>query len=48
MYKKKLKLPVAKMDETKPAFEDLSEFKMLEKCLHGMIQNCNESLNKLI
>ena len=47
-YKKKLNLSVAIMNEIKLVFQDLSDVKMLEKCLHGMTQNCNESLNQLI
>ena len=47
-YKEKFNLPVAIMNEIKPVFQDLSDVKMLEKCLHGMTQNCNESFNQLI
>ena len=36
------------MNEIKPVFQDLSDVKMLQKCLHGMAQNCNESFNQLI
>ena len=36
------------MNEIKPVFQDLSDIKMLEKCLHGMTQNCNESFDQLI
>ena len=36
------------MNEIKPVFQDLSDVKMLHKCLHGMTQNCNESFNQLI
>ena len=47
-YKKKLNLPVAIMNEIKPVFQDLSDLKMLEKCLHGTTQNCNEPFSQLI
>ena len=35
-YKKKLTLPVAIVNKIKPVFQDLSNVKMLEKCLHEM------------
>ena len=41
-YKKKLNLPVAIMNEIKPVFQDLSDVKMLDKCLHGTNQKCNK------
>ena len=47
-YNKKLNLPDATMNEIKPLFQDFSDVKVLEKCLHGMTQNCNESFNQLI
>ena len=33
---KKLNLPVPIMNEIKPVFQDFSDVKMLEKCLHGI------------
>ena len=31
-----------------PVFQDLSKTELLEKCLHGKTQNCNEALNAFI
>ena len=47
-YKEKLNLPVAITNEIKSVFQDLSDVKMLVKCLHGVTQNCNESFSQLI
>ena len=44
----KLNFPVAIINEVKPVFQELSDVKMLEKCLHGTTRNCNESFNQLI
>ena len=44
----KLNFPVAIINEVKPVFQELSDVKMLEKCLHGTNRNCNESFNQLI
>ncbi|GFW39181.1 uncharacterized protein TNCV_1831711 [Trichonephila clavipes] len=42
------KLPVAVMDAIKPVFNDLSQPKLLQKCLGGKTQNNNEFINSLI
>ncbi|GFW34427.1 uncharacterized protein TNCV_500451 [Trichonephila clavipes] len=42
------KLPVAVMDAIKPVFNDLSQPKLLQKCLGGKTQNNDESINSLI
>ncbi|GFW90549.1 uncharacterized protein TNCV_565871 [Trichonephila clavipes] len=42
------KLPMAVMDAIKPVFNDLSQPKLLQKCLGGKTQNNNESINSLI
>ncbi|GFX76464.1 uncharacterized protein TNCV_2130151 [Trichonephila clavipes] len=42
------KLPVAVMDAIKAVFNDLSQPKLLQKCLGGKVQNNNESINSLI
>ncbi|GFT83405.1 transposon Tf2-8 polyprotein [Trichonephila clavipes] len=42
------KLPVAVMDAIKPVFNDLSQPKLLQKCLGGKTNNNNESINSLI
>ncbi|GFV56565.1 uncharacterized protein TNCV_213251 [Trichonephila clavipes] len=42
------KLPVAVMDAIKPVFNDLSQPKLLQKCLGVKAQNNNESINSLI
>ncbi|GFU34495.1 uncharacterized protein TNCV_1992371 [Trichonephila clavipes] len=39
------KLPLAVMDAIKPVFNDLSQPKLLQKCLGGKTQNNNESIN---
>lgn len=36
------------MEEVRPTFEDLSDEKLLKRCLHGKTQNPNESLNGVI
>ncbi|GFX59028.1 uncharacterized protein TNCV_3814621 [Trichonephila clavipes] len=41
-------LPVAVMDAIKPVFNDLTQPKLLQKCLGGKTQNNNESINSLI
>ena len=47
-YKPKLSLPTAIKDVIKPIFVELSADNLLEKCLHGLTQNVNESLNAVI
>ena len=47
-YNQKLNLPDATMNKVKPLFQDFSDVQVLEKCLYGMTQNCNESFNQLI
>ncbi|GFU96841.1 transposable element Tc1 transposase [Trichonephila clavipes] len=42
------KLSVAVMNAIKPVFNDLSQPKLLQKCLGGKTQNNNESINSLI
>ncbi|GFV48535.1 uncharacterized protein TNCV_5068201 [Trichonephila clavipes] len=42
------KLSVAVMDAIKPVFNDLSQPKLLQKCLGGKTQNNNETINSLI
>ncbi|GFU48073.1 uncharacterized protein TNCV_4020491 [Trichonephila clavipes] len=42
------KLPVALMAAIKPVFNDLSQPKLLQKCLGGKTENNNESINSLI
>lgn len=32
----------------RPIFQDLAHLDLLNKCLHGKTQNCNESLNNVI
>lgn len=44
----KLTLPSSVMDAIKPIFNDLSQPKLLQRCLGGKTQNSNESLNSLI
>ena len=46
-YKDKAGLPAAARELIKPIFMDLSNDKLLKKCLHGKTQN-NESINNLI
>ena len=47
-YKIKLNLPLAVKNVLSPIFMDLSDDKLLKKCLHGQTQNVNESLNGMI
>ena len=44
-YKDKPELPAAVGELTKPMFMDLSNEKLLKKCLHCMTQNNKESIN---
>jgi hypothetical protein len=41
-------LPMAVMLEIEPIYEDLTQQKLLERCLHGRTQNPNESFNNCI
>lgn len=41
-------LPQIVLDAIKPLYEDLSNDKLLERCVGGYTQNCNESFNQLI
>lgn len=41
-------LPAAVMEAIEPIFNDLTKNDLLKKCLHGMTQNPNESLNSEI
>lgn len=34
--------------ELKPIYKDLSDDRLLSKCLHGLTQNCNESFNRTV
>ena len=47
-YKKNINLPKWIHDLLLPIFKDLSDDELLEKCLHGKTQNCNEALNNII
>ena len=47
-YKKKINLPSAIKELLQPIFQDLSSAELLSKCLHGLTQNPNESLNNII
>lgn len=47
-YTHKPTLPSSVMDAIKPVFNDLSQPKLLQRCLGGKTQNTNESLNSLI
>lgn len=47
-YKHKDGLPLDILKLIKPVYERLTEEKMLEKCLHGMTQNANESFHGTI
>ena len=38
-------LPLSVVLKVKPAFDELSDEKLLRKCLHGLTQNQKESLN---
>lgn len=44
----KNKLPSFVMEEIKSVFEDLSDDRLLKKCLHGGTQNANESFHHLV
>lgn len=41
-------LPMAVILEIEPIYEDLTQEKLLERCLHGKTQNQNESFNNCI
>ena len=47
-YKDHVNLPAAINKEVEPSFKDLSSEALLSKCLDGLTQNNNESLNALI
>ena len=47
-YVDKPGLPVAVRDAIMPIFKELSKPELLERCLHGKTQNCNEALNTFI
>ncbi len=47
-YKKKLNLPLVIKTVIEPIFRDLSDEKLLSKCLHGQTQNANEAYNPII
>lgn len=47
-FKHKNSLPEAVMDAAKKVFEDLSNLELLERCVGGYTQNCNESFNKSV
>ena len=47
-HQKCFHLPETVILEMKPIFRDLSETRLLEKCLSGKSQNPNESLNNVI
>ena len=47
-YVDKPGLPVAVRYKIMSIFQDLSKTELLEKCLHGKTQNCNEALNAFI
>ena len=47
-YKDHVNLPVAIKKEVEPIFKDLSSEALLSKCLDGLTQNNNESLNAFI
>ena len=47
-YSQKQRLPFVFYKELKPIFERLSGKELLKKCLRGLTQNPNESLNNLI
>ncbi len=47
-YKKKLNLPLVIKTVIEPIFRDLSDEKLLSKCLHGQTQNANEAYNAII
>lgn len=43
-----LALPKIVLDAIKPIYDDLSGEKLLERCVGGYTQNCNESYNQLV
>lgn len=47
-YQHKHSLPSSVIDAIKPIYRDLTDEKLLKKCLHGQTQNLNESFNKCI
>ena len=47
-YEPKLSLPSTVKHEVRPIFMDLSDERLLNKCLHGLTQNVNETLNGMI
>ena len=47
-YRKHVSLPIAIKRELEPIIFDLCKDELLKKCLHGQIQNENESLNSII
>ena len=47
-YESKINLPPAIKSLIEPIFRDLSKDELLEKCLHGKTQNCNEAFNQVI
>lgn len=47
-YQHKHSLPSAVIEAMRPVFRDLSEDKLLKKCLHGQTQNVNESFNNCV
>ena len=47
-YKHKNSLPYEVIEAIKPIYNDLSNRRLLEKCLHGKTQNVNECFNRCI
>ena len=47
-YTKRVDLPVAIKEVLYPIFKELSSDELLSKCLHGLTQNANESLQSMI
>ena len=47
-YKHKNGIPSCIVDMIKPVYKDLSKSELLSKCTHGLTQNVNECLNRLI
>ena len=47
-YKQQHGLPTAVVELLEPIHEELTDLKLLSKCLHGKTQNPKECLNKLI
>ena len=47
-FKPKLNIPQAIFDVIMPIYKELTNDKLLEKCLHGKTQNSNEALHGLI